>query len=118
MLGQSNDEGVDGVISEDKLGLEKIYLQAKRYKSQAVTRPEVQAFIGALVGKKSNKGVFMTTSTFSKGAREFAEQSGTFKISLIDGVELARLMIEYDLGVSLEKRYDVKRVDSDFFADG
>ena len=114
-LGKSGDGGVDGVISQDKLGLDKIYLQAKRWGDGTVGRPEIQRFVGALSGQHASKGVFITTSTFSQEAKEFARFVPNFKISLIDGVELARLLIEHDLGVSLVKRYDVKRVDSDFF---
>jgi restriction system protein len=116
-LGQSGDGGVDGVIYQDKLGLDKIYLQAKRWSSNSVGPGEVQAFVGALVGKGATKGVFITTSTFTSSAKNYAENNHTFKISLVDGTELARLMIDYDLGVSLVQRYDVKRIDSDFFAD-
>jgi restriction system protein len=82
-----------------------------------VGRPEIQQFIGALSGQGASKGVFITTSTFSLGAREYARSVSNFKISLVDGVELARLMIEHNLGVSLVERYEVKRVDSDFFSE-
>lgn len=116
-LGKSGDGGVDGVINQDKLGLEKIYLQAKRWTDGTVGRPEIQRFIGALSGQGASKGVFITTSTFSQEAKEFARFVPNFKISLVDGVELARLMIEHDLGVSLVERYEVKRVDSDFFSE-
>ncbi len=116
-LGKSGDGGVDGVINEDKLGLDKIYLQAKRYGSGTVGRPEVQAFVGALSGQGASKGVFITTSSFAAPAKEYARQNHSFKVSLIDGIELARLMIDYDLGVSLVQRYDVKRIDSDFFSE-
>ncbi len=116
-LGKSGDGGVDGVINQDKLGLEKIYLQAKRWDNGTVGRKEVQAFVGALNGQGASKGVFMTTSTFTKEAKEYARYNLNFKISLVDGVELARLMIEHDLGISLVQRYDVKRVDSDFFSE-
>jgi len=117
VLGKTGDEGVDGVISQDKLGLDKIYLQAKRYTKNAVSREEVQAFAGALAGKSALKGVFITTTDFSKGAEEYARNLGGFKISLINGEELARLMIETNLGVSVKTTYEVKRVDSDFFAE-
>lgn len=116
-LGKSGDGGVDGVINEDKLGLDKIYLQAKRYGNGTVGRPEVQAFVGALSGQGASKGVFITTSSFAAPAKEYARQNHSFKVSLIDGIELARLMIDYDLGVSLVQRYDVKRIDSDFFSE-
>jgi restriction system protein len=117
-LGKSGDGGVDGVINQDKLGLEKIYLQAKRWTDGTVGRPEIQRFIGALTGQHATKGVFITTSTFSQEAKEFARFVPNFKISLVDGVELARLMIEHNLGVALVERYEVKRVDSDFFSEG
>ena len=116
-LGRSGDGGVDGVISQDKLGLEKIYLQAKRWSDNTVGRPDVQAFVGALTGQGATKGVFITTSTFTRDARDYVKSIPHYKISLVDGPELARLMIQHDLGVSLVERYEVKRVDSDFFAE-
>lgn len=116
-LGRSGDGGVDGVINQDKLGLDKIYLQAKRWKEGKVGRPEVMGFVGALSGQGATKGVFITTSAFTEEARAYAKANLGFKISLVDGVELARLMVENDLGVSLVQRYDVKRVDSDFFVE-
>lgn len=116
-LGRSGDGGVDGVISQDKLGLEKIYLQAKRWSDNSVGRPDVQAFVGALTGQGATKGVFITTSTFTRDARDYVRSIPHYKISLVDGPELARLMIQHDLGVSLVERYEVKRVDSDFFAE-
>ena len=115
MLGGSSDGGVDGVIREDKLGLDNIYLQAKRWDDKTVGRPDVQAFVGALHGQGSSKGVFITTSSFSKDASDYARQLGNLKLSLVDGRELARLMIENNLGVATVQQYDVKRVDSDFF---
>lgn len=114
-LGRSGDGGVDGVIDQDKLGLDKIYLQAKRWTDGTVGRKEIQAFVGAISGQGAIKGVFITTSSFSKDAREYAERERNFKVSLIDGLELAGLMMECDLGVALVGRYDVKRIDSDFF---
>lgn len=116
-IGKSGDGGVDGVISEDKLGLDKIYLQAKRWDNGTVGSKEVQAFVGALSGQGASKGVFITTSVFSKQAKEYVRTMHSFKVSLMEGIELARLMIDYDLGVSLVQRYDVKRIDSDFFAE-
>jgi restriction system protein len=115
VMGQSGDGGVDGVIRQDKLGLENIYLQAKRWESGSVGRPQIQAFVGALSGHRASKGVFITTAQFTKEAREFADTNPTFKISLIDGYELVRLMIEHNLGVSVTNRYEIKRIDSDFF---
>lgn len=116
-LGKVGDEGVDGVIKQDKLGLENIYLQAKRYTKGSVGKPEVQAFVGALSGQGATKGVFLTTSTFTKEAKDYANNNKSFKLSLIDGQTLADLMIDYDLGVSLMQRYEIKRIDSDFFHD-
>jgi restriction system protein len=117
VLGKSGDNGVDGVISQDKLGLEKIYLQAKRYTEKTVSKEEVQAFAGALAGQQAVKGVFITTSGFTSGASQYAKTAANFKISLINGLELARLMVECNLGVSLKQTYEVKRVDSDFFGE-
>jgi restriction system protein len=117
VLGKSGDEGVDGVINEDKLGLDKIYLQAKRYANQTVGSPQVQAFAGALAGKKANKGVFVTTSQFSSEARRYAESVPSFTIILIDGPRLAQLMIECNLGVAVKHTYLLKRIDSEFFAE-
>lgn len=117
VLGRTGDGGVDGVINQDKLGLEKIYLQAKRYTSGTVGSPEVQGFAGALMGHGARKGVFITTSGFSNGAKQYVSGLKDYKISLIDGMELASLMIDHDLGVALARRYDVKRIDSDFFTE-
>ncbi|MCX6379832.1 MAG: restriction endonuclease [Armatimonadetes bacterium] len=115
-LGKSHDGGGDGVISQDKLGLDKIYLQAKRWNDTTVGSKEVQAFVGALAGQGVTKGVFITTSTFSDSALKYREKTPQFKISLIDGYELARLMIDHNLGVSLVQRFDVKGIDYDFFS--
>lgn len=109
----TNDNGIDGIIYEDKLGLDKIYIQAKRWENQ-VGRPKIQEFAGALSGQNANKGVFITTSSFSKEAREFVKII-TQKIVLIDGSELAKYMIEYNVGVSTKKVYEVKRIDNDYF---
>lgn len=109
----TNDNGIDGIIYEDKLGLDKIYIQAKRWESQ-VSRPKIQEFAGALVGQNANKGVFITTSTYSKEARQYV-QGIQQKIVLIDGQELAKYMIEYNVGVSTKKTYEVKRIDTDYF---
>lgn len=117
VLGKSGDEGVDGVISEDKLGLEKIYLQAKRWADKPVGAKEIQAFVGALAGKAATKGVFITTSTFTRDARSYVQRLSGSNISLVEGLQLAQLMIEYNLGVSSIKTYRVKRIDSDFFID-
>lgn len=117
-LGRTGDEGVDGVINQDKLGLDKIYLQAKRWENRPVGRVELQAFVGALSGQGAAKGVFITSSNFTQDARDYANRNLSVKISLIDGLELARLMVVNDLGVALVQRYDVKRIDSDFFVEG
>lgn len=111
----SNDEGIDGIIYEDKLGLDKIYIQAKRW-SNSVGRPVIQQFAGALVGQNATKGVFITTSTFSKEAKQYVVGLHQ-KIVLIDGQELAKFMIEYNVGVSTKKTYEVKRIDTDYFED-
>lgn len=113
VVGQAGDEGIDGVIKEDKLGLDVVYVQAKRWQ-QNVGRPEVQAFVGALAGKKARKGVFITTSDFTKEAREFVQNIDA-KIVLIDGRQLAELMIDHDIGVTTIQTYKLKRVDSDYF---
>jgi restriction system protein len=112
-IGKSGDEGLDGVIKEDRLGLEIIYLQAKRW-TATVGRPEIQKFAGALHGQHASKGIFITTSDFSREAHEYVARIGS-KIVLIDGLTLAQLMIDFGVGVVTEKIYEVKRVDSDFF---
>jgi len=112
-VGRSGDEGIDGVIKEDRLGLDAIYIQAKRW-AQPVSRPEIQKFAGALQGYRVRKGVFITTSSFSKEAREYAERIDS-KIVLIDGEQLAELMFEHNVGVSTVAIYSVKKVDNDFF---
>lgn len=115
-IGKSGDGGVDGVIKEDKLGLEQIYIQAKRWDSASVGRPEIQKFVGALHGKRARKGIFLTTSTFTKDADEYAKGLET-KVILIDGLQLAQFMFDYEVGISTESTYVVKRIDSDFFED-
>ncbi len=104
------------VLKEDKLGLDAIYLQAKRWEG-TISSPEVQGFAGALIGKKARKGVFITTSTFSQQAKNFASGTENLKIILIDGEQLAQLMIDHDIGVTEESRYIVKKVDLDYFGD-
>ena len=110
----SHDNGVDGIIPEDALGLDKIYIQAKRYKETTVDKTEIQQFIGALDEQKASKGVFITTSTFTKGAITTANKA-TKKIVLINGRELANYMIEYNVGVSDKRVYKIKKIDSDYF---
>ncbi len=114
-VGKSHDGGIDGIIKEDKLGLDAIYLQAKRFASgNSVGRPEIQQFLGALQGHRATKGVFLTSSHFTKEAIEFAKNATT-KIVLIDGLNLVRYMIEFDLGVSIRNTYQIKKIDEDFF---
>ena len=112
-VGGSGDEGIDGIIKEDRLGLEVVYIQAKRWKD-VVQRPEIQKFVGALRGQNARKGVFITTSDYSRGARQFAEGLQD-KVVLIDGGMLSGLMIDHGVGVTPEATYEIKRVDSDYF---
>lgn len=114
-IGRSGDGGIDGIINEDRLGLDAIYLQAKRWDGN-VGRPDIQAFVGALQGQRAHKGVFITTSAFTKEALEYVKNIQN-KVVLIDGRRLAELMIEYNLGVSTVETYAIKRIDSDFFAE-
>jgi restriction system protein len=107
------DEGIDGLINEDRLGLEVIYIQAKRWKHK-VGRPEIQNFVGAIAGKKAGKGIFITTSDFHDNAREYAASLHQ-KLVLIDGRRLAELMIEHNIGVAPEQPYIIKKVDTDYF---
>jgi restriction system protein len=116
-LGRSGDEGIDGIIKEDPLGLDIIYLQAKRWDpSRTVGRPEIQKFAGALQGQRARKGIFITTSSFSPEAIEYVSRIET-KIILIDGARLSRLMFDHGIGVAASSVYEVKRIDSDFFSD-
>lgn len=112
-IGRSGDEGIDGIIKEDKLGLDVIYLQAKKWEGP-VGSSEIQKFAGALLGKKAKKGVFITTSSFSKAAYEFVSKIES-KIILIDGEQLAHLMIEHGIGVSKVSSYEIKKLNSDYF---
>jgi restriction system protein len=114
-LGRSGDEGIDGIIKEDPLGLDIIYLQAKRWEG-TVGRPEIQKFAGALQGQRARKGIFITTSTFSSDALEYTSRIET-KIILIDGPRLAKLMFDHGVGVATASNYEVKRIDSDYFTD-
>ena len=116
LLGKSHDEGLDGVIKMDKLGLENVYIQAKRWNNSPVGREKLQQFIGAIEGK-ATKGVMMTTSHFTKEALDLANQPGVKKMILIDGEEMAKLMVEYNLGVEIVNKYVLKRVDKDFFSE-
>ena len=112
-IGKSGDEGIDGIIKEDKLGLDIIYVQAKKWENP-VSRPEIQKFAGALQGQRAKKGIFITTSAFSKNAIEYTSVIDS-KIILIDGEQLAKLMIENGVGVSKITSYDIKKIDSDYF---
>jgi len=113
-LQKSGDEGIDGIINEDKLGLDVIYIQAKKWADTTVGRPEIQKFVGALAGKQANKGIFITTARFSEEAREYAGRLQQ-KVVLIDGERLASLMIEHNVGVTVSHSFTLKRIDSDFF---
>lgn len=115
-VGQSGDGGIDGIINEDRLGLDAIYLQAKRWEG-SVGEGQIRDFKGALDAKGAQKGVFITTSSFTTSAIEAAKNSRSYKIVLIDGARLADLMIEHDLGVSVAASYQLKRLDSDFFSE-
>jgi restriction system protein len=112
---KTGDEGIDGVINEDRLGLDVIYIQAKRWKHN-VGRPEIQSFVGALAGKKANKGIFITTSSFHDNATDYAAGLHN-KVILVDGRRLAELMIEHGIGVAEEHVYHVKKIDSDYFGE-
>lgn len=114
-LGKSGDGGIDGIIKEDRLGLDVIYLQAKRWEN-TVPRPEIQKFAGALQGQQAKKGVFITTSSFSEGAKEYANIIDS-KVVLIDGERLTQLMIDFNIGVSNITSYEVKRMDTDYFSE-
>lgn len=118
VVGKIGDEGIDGVIREDKLGFSLIYIQAKRWDlDRVIGRPEIQKFVGALAGQGAKKGLFITTAQFSKEAISYAQKQHTTKVVLVDGEMLAKLMIDNDLGVSMETTYEIKKVDTDFFND-
>jgi len=112
-IGQTGDGGIDGIIKEDKLGLDVIYIQAKRWEN-VVGSKEVRNFVGSLVGQKANKGVFITASGFTKDALDYVKTIG-HKVILIDGEKLAQLMIDYDVGVSETYSYKIKKIDLDYF---
>ncbi len=113
VIGKTGDEGIDGTIKEDKLGLDVIYIQAKRWQN-VVGRPEIQKFVGALAGQGARKGVFITTSSFTADAKAYTPKNET-KIVLIDGEQLAQMMIDHNVGVSLQNAYEIKRIDNDYF---
>lgn len=116
VVGRTGDGGIDGIINEDKLGFSQVYVQAKRWNpEQTVGRPEVQAFAGALLGNGASKGLFITTSQFSKSARQYVDDQKTMRIVLVDGAELTRLMIDNGVGVSVQQVFSVKQIDSDYF---
>jgi restriction system protein len=116
-IGKSGDEGIDGTIKEDKLGLDIIYIQAKRWKpGNVIGRPELQKFVGALAGQGAKKGIFITTSNFTKEALEYTPRNET-KIVLIDGEQLTQLMIDYNLGCTPQQMYEIKKIDSDYFGE-
>ena len=116
ILGRSGDGGIDGRIQEDKLGLSTIYIQAKRWdRGQSIGRKEIQAFVGSLMGQGAAKGVFITTSHFTAQAEDYANSLSNLKVILIDGQQLAKLMIEHNVGVAVEHSIVIKRVDSDYF---
>lgn len=112
-VGKAGDEGIDGVISEDRLGLDVVYLQAKKWEG-TVGRPEIQKFVGALHGRRARKGVFITTGTFTNDAASYVDRIEP-RVVLIDGRRLAELMIDFELGVGTARTYHVKRIDSDYF---
>lgn len=112
-VGGSGDEGIDGIIKEDRLGLDIIYLQAKRWEN-IVGRPEIQKFAGALLGQNAKKGIFITTSSFTQGAIDYVTRIDS-KIILVDGGRLTELMIEHNVGVTPVARYEIKKIDSDYF---
>jgi restriction system protein len=114
-IGQSGDEGIDGIIKEDRLGLDVIYLQAKRWDG-TVGRPEIQKFVGALHGKRAKKGVFITTGKFSDDAIKYVESIDP-KVILLDGRTLTELMIDFGLGMTTTAKYEIKRIDSDYFTE-
>jgi len=114
-IGKTGDEGIDGTIKEDKLGLDTIYIQAKRWKpGTTVGRPEIQKFVGALAGQGSKKGIFITTSSFSKDALSYVTRNET-KIVLIDGIQLTQLMIDHNVGCTVQQKYEIKKIDLDYF---
>ena len=117
VVGKTGDEGIDGIIKEDKLGLDSIYVQAKRWdKHQSIGRPEIQKFVGALSGQGAAKGIFITTAQFSEQARQFRPHNN-IKVALIDGNLLCQHMVDYNIGVSVQNVYEIKRIDSAFFSE-
>lgn len=115
-IGRSGDEGIDGIINEDRLGLDVIYIQAKRWQGP-IGRPEIQKFAGALQGHRANKGIFITTSSFTRDAEDYVAKINS-KIVLIDGEQLSQLMIDHNVGVTSVTSYETKKIDSDYFIEG
>jgi len=115
-IGRCGDEGIDGIIKEDRLGLDIIYIQAKRWEN-TVSRPEIQKFAGALQGQRARKGIFITTSNFSREAIKYVTKIDT-KIILINAEQLVQFMIDNDVGVSPVAKYEVKKLDLDYFPEG
>lgn len=116
VVGKTGDEGIDGVIKEDKLGFDVIYIQAKKWDpAAAVGRKEIQEFVGALAGQGATKGLFITTATFTSPAREYAKKQHQSKVVLVDGKSLAGLMLEHNLGVSTTDTLQIKKIDNDYF---
>ena len=113
-IGRSGDEGVDGVINQDTLGIDRIYIQAKRWQDKPVGHPDIRDFIGALDFKHADRGIFITTSTFTKEVKGNVDRSSK-RIILIDGNELAKLMITYNVGVTVEDKFELKKIDMDYF---
>lgn len=115
-IGQSGDEGIDGIINEDRLGLDVIYIQAKRWQNP-VGRPEIQKFAGALQGHRASKGIFITTSVFTRDAQDYVAKINS-KIVLVDGEQLSQLMIDHNVGVTPVTSYETKKIDGDYFIEG
>jgi len=115
-IGRTGDGGIDGTIKEDKLGLDRVYIQAKRWESNPVGRPEIQSFVGALAAHKATKGIFVTTSDFTREARDYVPKIST-NVVLIDGKRLAELMIEHNIGVSTSRVVEIKKIDLDYFTE-
>jgi restriction system protein len=115
-VGRKGDEGIDGIIDEDRLGLDSIYIQAKKWSDTSIGRPDIQRFVGALGGKRAKKGIFITTSTFTDTAQKYVSNIDV-TVVLIDGKRLSELMIDFDIGVSPISIYEIKRLDSDYFSD-
>lgn len=113
---KSGDGGVDGLVREDRLGFDVVYYQAKRWKLDAtINAPEIQSFVGALIGKGSSKGLFITTAKFSQGARKYADGLKQQRVVLVDGKQMAELMVDHNVGVSTVETFEIKSIDSDFF---